>query len=262
MSLTFYVDDYGPVPAVVTEEDGITPATPVSATATVVNLHTGIAVVTDASCFTEPGVAAYIIPSLSPITATSARYVAYISVVIDATTKLTVQVPFDVLDKTSNLIVDRWRRKVEFSAPNDDAISDQEGRDWIDQAVAHLNGHYFDTGYTSILASLTPSTGVDPAGSNEIELFASVAALMARTAWWAGKGNWRDEEMSLDTGPFWREWETLRGVLSQTTTIGWYSGVADPLEQHNMYNRDKIDTYGFPNEPDNYHAASWWGDTN
>jgi hypothetical protein len=260
MSLTFYVGDYGPVPAAVTEEDGVTPATPIEATATVVNLHTGSAIVSDAVCYIEPGTAAYIIPDESPITATAARYVAYISVTIDATTRQTVAVPFDVLDKSSNLIVDRWRRKVEFAAPNLEAISDQEGRDWIDQAVSHLNGHYFDTGYTSVLASLTPSTGVEAAGPNEIELFASVAALMARTAWWAGKGNWRDEEMSLDTSPFWREWSDLKDIISASAVVDWYSGVSDPLEQHNMYNRDKIDIYGFPNEPDNYHNASWWGD--
>ena len=260
MSLTFYIGDYGPVPAAVLGEDGLTPATPESATATVVNLHTGDTVIEDAPCYVEEGTAAYIIPEGSVITDSAARYVAYITVKIDATTQQTVQVPFDVLSKVSNLIVDRWRRKVEFAAPSEDAISDQEGRDWIDQAVGHLNTHYYDTGYTSSLATLTPNTGVSVAGANETELFASVAALMARTAWWAGKGNWRDEEMSLDTSPFWQEWDRLKVALAAGGVSGWYAGLDDPLEQHSMYNRDKIDTYGFPDHPDNYHDATWWGD--
>jgi hypothetical protein len=203
----------------------------------------------------------YVIPEGSPVTATSARYVAYLTAQVDAATRRTLSIPIDVLDKGSYLVVDRWRRKVEFAAPNDEALSDQEGRDWVDQAVALLNKHYFDTGYTSTLATLTPNAGVEAAGPNEIEMIASTAALMARTAWWAGKGNWRDEEMSLDTGPFYREWDALKGMIAVQGSAGWYSGVTDPLEQHNMYNRDKVDIYGHANQPDNYYDAAWWGDT-
>lgn len=259
MSLVFYVGDSGPVPAIVTDGEGNF-ATPVSATATVVNVHNGEVVALNEACLVGEGVASWIMPVGHAASITSARYVAYITVTLDATTKTTASVPFDVLDKSSYLIVDRWRRKVEFSAPNDEAISDQEGRDWIDQAVSHLNGQWYNTGYTSVLGSLTPNEGVDAAGQNEIEFIASVAALMARTAWWAGKGNWRDEEMSLDVGPFHREWEQLKGVIVTQGDNAWYSGVSDPLEQHNMYNRDKVNRLGHPDEPDNYYDAAWWGD--
>jgi hypothetical protein len=255
MSLEFYIDDYGPVPATVTEEDGITPATPLSATATIVNTQTGEVLVTDASCLVEEGLASYIIPDGSPITDVSARYVAYISVVIDATTKQTVQVPFDVLDKASYLVVDRWRRKVEFSAPNDGALSDQEGRDWVDQAVAYLNRRY-TTGFTSVLASITPEAGVADPDDGDIEMIAAVAGLMARTAWWAGKGSWRDEEMSLDTGPFRDEWAALEEYIGRNADAGWFT--LDNLQaQWNMYNRDKIDRWGHSDAPDDYFNARW-----
>ncbi len=258
MSLEFYLGDFGPVPATVTDVDGYTPVLPESATATIVNVHTGEVVVTDASCLVEEGLASYIIPDGSQITEESARYVAYISVKIDATTKITVQVPFDVLDKASYLAVDRWRRKVEFSAPNDDALSDQEGRDWIDQAVAYLNRKY-TTGFTSVLASITPDPGVAEPDASDIELIAAVGALMARTAWWAGKGNWRDEEMSLDTGPFRDEWDDLQAYIARNADAGWFT--TDNLnEKWDMYNRDKIDHWGWVDDPDDYFNARWTKD--
>lgn len=260
MSFVFYIGDYGPVSATVYEEDGVTPVTPLSATATVVNQHTGAVVVSDAAAQVSEGLMTYAIPEGSPITATSARYLIYLSGVIDATTKRTVSIPVDVLDKSSHLVVDRWRRKVEFSAPDEDAISDQEGRDWIDQAVSHLNHYYYDTGYTSVLATMTPAAGVDAAGPNEIEFFASVAALMARTAWWAGKGNWRDEEMSLDTGPFAREWQQLREALSGGENSGWYDDGGSVYDQWTMYNRDKVDEFGISNKPDTYYDQTWAGE--
>lgn len=255
-SYEFYVNDYGPITADVLAADEETPITPISATATIVNQHTGEVVVENAGALTDEGLMTYVIPDGSPITATPARYVAYLTAVIDATTKRTVAIPIDVLDKGSHFAVDRWRRKVEFSAPDDDALSDQEGRDWIDQAVAHINKHYYDTGYTSTLASLAPADGVDPAGPNEIEFFASVAALMARTAWWAGKGNWRDEEMSLDTGPFRDEWAALRESLAATGTAEWFK-FDGPYDQWSMYNRDKVDRFGIADAPDNYYESSW-----
>lgn len=261
MAYVFYIGDHGPVSASVFEADGVTPITPLSATATIVNQHTGEVIIEDAGCLVDVGTMTYIIPEGSPITATSARYVAYLTAQVDATTRRTLSIPVDVLDKGSYLVVDRWRRKVEFAAPNEDALSDQEGRDWVDQAVSHLNKNYFNTGYVSTLATLTPNAGVAPAGPNEIEMIASTAALMARTAWWAGKGNWRDEEMSLDTSPFRLEWEGLKSIFAVAGSAGWYSGYNDPNEVNSMYNRDKIDVFGFSDEPDNYHNAEWLGDT-
>jgi hypothetical protein len=260
VSYVFYIGDYGPVSAEVFEEDGVTPVTPLSASATIVNQHTDVALVTDGAAQVSEGLMTYSIPEGSPVTAATGRYVAYLSAVIDATTKRTVEIPIEVLDKSSHLAVDRWRRKVEFSAPNEEALSDAEGRDWIDQAVAHLNRYYYDTGYTSMLATITPNTGIDAAGSNEVEFFASVASLMARTAWWAGKGNWRDEEMSLDTGPFAREWQMLRDTLSGGEDAGWYDLGASPIDQWSMYNRDKVDVFGIADKPDTYYEKTWAGE--
>jgi hypothetical protein len=254
MSIFYYVGDAGPVPADVTAEDGVTPVTPISATATIVNLHTGEVIVEDGGCQVGLGVAAYIIPDNSPITATSGRYVAYIRVVLDATTINTVAVPFDILDKASYMPVDRWRRKVEFAAPNYEAISDEEARDWIDQAVAYLNGRY-DTGYTSVLAVLTPNDTITPASAQFVEMVASVASLMARTAWYAGKGNWRDEEMSIDTSPFAAEWKRLDAAIDKYSETGWFTFTL--AEQYDMYNRDKADQWGIVDDPDDYYDARW-----
>lgn len=252
MSLTFYVGDYGPVPASVTESDSMSPATPISATATVVNLHTGEVVVAGASCLVGEGLASYIIPEGSPITANASRYVAYISIELDATTQQTVSVPFDVLDKNSYLIVDRWRRLVESSAPNEESITDQEGRDWIDQAVGVLN-RYRNTDYDSTMASITPAPS-----SGDMSLITSVASLLARSAWWAGKGNWRDEEMSFDGTPFEREWGRLESKLEVSSLEGWFSG--DFAHTTDMYNRDKTDRFGIQDDPDDYFEQVWLKD--
>lgn len=258
MSLVFYLGDTGPVSATVTDIDGITPITPLSATANIINLHTGTQVVTSGVCQIGSGIAAYIIPDASPVTQAIGRYVAYITVEIDSTTKNTVAVPFDVLDKASYLVVDRWRRRVEFSAPDADAISDEEGRDWVDQAVAYLRRE-FGFGYTSVLATITPDGGVAATSSAEFELIAKVASLMARTAWWAGKGSWRDEELSFDASPFRFEWEALKADIGDNFTDGWF---IDPsvTEQWNMRNRDNINRLGLPQDKDYYYNEdrSWW----
>lgn len=253
MSLVFYVGDAGPVPATITDELG-DPITPLSATATVVNVHTGQVVALNEACVVGPGVASWPMPAGHTASLNSARYVAYITVDIAAGERITAAIPFDVLDKASYFAVDRWRRKVEHSAPDEDAISDEEARDWIDQAVDHLAGHY-GFAYGSTLASLTPA-----ADRPTVEFVASVAALMARTAWWAGKGNWRDEEMSLDTSPFWQEWDALKPSLQSTLTSGWFTGHDDPNEVNSMYNRDKVDSNGFADIPDDYYDAAWLGD--
>lgn len=258
MSLVFYVGDAGPVPATVTDVDGVTPVTPESATANIVNQHTGELVIDGGSCSVEEGIASYVIPDGSPVTQVAGRYVAYIRVVIDPNTISTVAVPFDVLDKSAYLVVDRWRRKVEFAARDSESISDEEGRDWVDQAVAYLRRE-FELGYNSTLGAITPDAGVDAPAASDIELIADVAALMARTAWWAGKGTWRDEELSFDASPFREEWEALRAEITSKTSAGWF---VDPevQEQWNMRNRDNINRFGNPQDRDYYYPEdrSWW----
>lgn len=252
MSLVFYSGDAGPVPATVVDDEG-EPLTPLSATATVVNVHTGITMAEDESCVVGPGTATWIMSTGHPVSIAPARYVVYISVQIDETTKTTVAIPIDVLDKSSYFAVDRWRRKVEFAAPNLDSISDQEGRDWVDQAVDYLSRNYgFE--YSSTLAMITPA--VD---RTMTEYIAEVAALMARTAWWAGKGNWRDEEMSFDGTPFQREWERLEGSLTTDSISSWYTG-DNVSHQRDMYNRDKTDSWGIPDLPDDLYDQVWTRD--
>jgi hypothetical protein len=241
MSLTYYEGDAGPVVASITDEDG-NPITPIAADATIVNVHTGEEVVTNEGCVIEPGEAFWLMSDSSEVSQTPARYVAYISVTINAANKYTIQVPFDVLSKTSLFAVDRWRRKVEFAAPNEDAISDQEGRDWIDQAVDMLAREY-NFSYTSTLASFTPA-----ADNKTVEFVAQVAALMARTAWWAGKGNWRDEEMSFDGTPFEREWRRLEERLSSSYLDSWFK-VDSPPKTYDMFNRDRVDNWGLGSYP-------------
>lgn len=249
MSLTFYTGDAGPITATISDDLG-NPMTPLSATATIVNLHTGQVVEAAASCTVGEGFASWILTPGHDVSQTSARYVAYITVELDASTINTVSVPFDVLDKQSYFAVDRWRRKVEFSAPDEDSISDQEARDWIDQAVDFLGrGYGFE--YTSTLAAL------DPAPSRQtVEYVAEVASLMARTAWWAGKGNWRDEEMSFDGTPFENEWKRLETKLSDVGISDWLVGDMPP-KKFDMYNRDKANQWGIQDEPDDYFDAVW-----
>lgn len=257
MAYIFYLNDYGPVSGTVLDRDNITPLLPLSGSATVVNQHTGAEIISGATAIVASGLITYVIPDGSPITATSARYVFYLSTVIDATTKSTIAINVDVLDKGSYLVVDRWRRKVEFAAPQSapdgtDPLSDAEGRDWIDQAVDLIN-RYWETGYTSVLASITPA-----ATSNDIELIATVASLMSRSAWWAGKGDWRDEEMSFNDTPFRVEWSRVFAILNAKRNENWY----DPYEdgEPNIwddYNRDKVYYPGIKYDSEDY----WWINT-
>lgn len=253
MAYIFYLNDYGPVTASVYDTDNITPILPMSGTASIVNQHTGVTVVTDAPCQVASGSITYIIPEGSTVTAISARYVAYLSAVIDGSTKNTVAIPIDVLDKSSYLVVDRWRRKVEFSAPDapldgTDPLGEAEGRDWIDQAVDLIN-RYWETGYVSTLASIVPAPT-----ANDREFIATVASLMARTAWWAGKGDWRDDEMAFNDNPFRVEWSRVFAILNAKKNETWFDLYDDEVNMWDNYNRDRVFYPGIKYDSDNY----WW----
>ena len=251
MSLEFYIGDAGPVTATV-EDDSFTPLTPTSAVATVVNLHTGAVLASNEPCVVGDGFASWVFGTGHPVSATIGRYVAYITVTIDASNIKTVSIPFDMLDKAAYLVVDRWRRKVEHSAPNQEAITDQEGRDWVDQAVGVLN-RYRNTDYSSTLASISPIPS-----DADLEFIASIASFLARAGWWAGKGNWRDEEMSFDGTPFEREWNRLESKLELSSLEGWFGG--DFSHTTDMYNRDKTDRFGIADDPDDYFEQVWLRD--
>ena len=241
MAQFYYVGDYGgPLTTEVYESDGVTPKLPSSATVDIINMDAGTTVVSAATCTVATGSAYYSIPSGSAATASGGHYVAYMSVLLDASNKLTNRIYYYVLNKSSDLVVERWRRKVENSTPNDDLIEDEDARDWIDQAVAFVNRHYYDTGFTSTLGTLSPSPT-----ANDIEFFASVASLMARTSWWAGKGKWRDDELSMDPGPLRAEWAALdqkMQLIADRNTFAIYD----------TFNRDRVwaDSY-------KYDSALW-----
>lgn len=224
-----YVNNYGgPLRTEVFESDGTTPKLPLSATITVLNMDTGATVVSGEACTVATGSAYYAIPSGSAITSSSAHLVAYMDVLIEAGNLLTNRISLDVLDKGSYLILDRWRRKVEESSPDDSLVEDEDARDWIDSAVAFVNHRYGDTGFTSTLGSLSPTPS-----ASDIEFFASVASLMARTSWWAGKGRWRDSELSFDPGPFKDEWDRLEGSMAAHANNALYA-------VYDVFNRDHV----------------------
>lgn len=253
MSYTFYIGDYGPVTADVLDEND-DPQTPLSGSATVVNQHTGEVVVAAASANVALGTITYQIPEGSAVTENAGRYIVYLSAELDANTKNTTAIAIDVLDKSNYLVVDRWRRKVEFAAPEfapdgTNPLSEAEGRDWIDQAVGLIN-RYWDTGYTSTLADISPAPS-----DNDIEFIATVASLMARTAWYAGKGEWRDDEMSWSDGPFRIEWNRIFAILNQRkTSDDWYDDYDGTANNYDNYNRDRVFYPGTKWDSGDY----WW----
>lgn len=229
MAHQYWLGNYGgPLRTEVVADDGITPLLPISATITILNLNTGDLIVENAVCQVVTGSAFYSIPSGSTVTSTSAHYVGYMDVLVEAGNFLTNPIYFDVLDKASYLILYRWRRKVAEAAPDVSLLEDEDARDWVDSAVAFVNRRYGDTGYTSVLGSIQPAPT-----ANDLEFFAEVASLMARTAWWAGKGKWRDEEMSSDPGPFKDEWERLDTIMAAKASNDIYQ-VLD------VFNRDRV----------------------
>lgn len=234
-----FVGNYGgPLITEVFDTDGITPKLPLSARITVLNMDAGTTVIESAACQVVTGSAFYNIPSGSPITSSSAHMVAYMDVLVENGNLLTNPIYFDVLDKTSYLIIEQWRKKVRESSPADELLEDEDARDWIDAAVAHVNKHYFDTGYTSTLGSISPTPT-----ANDREFFASVASLMARTAWHAGKGKWRDEELSLDPGPLADEWARLDALMSKSADKAMLSGAV-----FEAFNRDRVYGDGYKHD--------------
>lgn len=222
-----YVGDYGPLTANVFEADGVTPAQAESATIDIVNQETGEVVVSGAAGdVSEVGHAIYLIPNDAAYMQVSGHYVGFMHVVLNDTEQKTIALPFVVLPLTAYLIVQKWQRKVEDSAPTAEHMRDEDAREWIDDAVAFLNDRY-DTGFTSTLGS------IDPAPSpNDIEFISRVASLLARTAWYYGKGNWRDSEMSFDGTPFEAEWKRLETTLESAQLSEFFDAGGD------MYNRD------------------------
>jgi hypothetical protein len=238
----FFVGNYGgPLRTAVFAADGVTPKLPLDATVTVINMDTGATVVENQECALESGSAYYSIPSGSPITATPAHLVAYMDVLVEAGNLLTNPIYFDVLDKASYRIVEKWRKKVETSAPSPELLDDENAREWIDSAVAFVGRRYGITTYTSVLGSLTPAPT-----ANEVEFYAEVASLMARTAWWAGKGNWRDEEMSFNASPFREEWERLDRIMEAAGNANVYGAISH-------FNRDNVYLDGIK-----YDSPSYW----
>lgn len=237
----FFTGNYGgPLRTEVFEDDGITEKLPLSATITVLNMDTGTAVVENDACLVATGSAYYPIPSGSAITSTSAHMVAYMDVLVEAGNFLTNPIYFDVLDKVSYLIIEQWRRKVEESAPSDELLEDEDARDWIDAAVAFVSRRYGISTYTSTLGALSPTPT-----ANDREFYAEVASLMARTAWHAGKGKWRDEEMSLDPGPLAKEWERLDIIMESANN----NNIMAVFES---FNRDRVQGDGYKEDSPAY----------
>lgn len=243
----FYLNDNYPLTTDVFSADGETLVLPIDATIDIVNQITGATFVTNETCTVASGIATYYVLSGSSVSQTPGRYMGYMRVQIDNNVAQTIAIPFDVLDKGSYLVVERWRQKVEDSAPSELHIDNEHGRDWIDQAVAYLNSRYA-FGYTSVLGSMSPA-----ASASDMEFVAIVAALMARTAWWAGKGSWRDEEMSFDGTPFQREWEWLETRLQGKSDEGWF----DETMGGTVYNRDNVFYQGIKyDSPDYWYRTS------
>lgn len=256
MAQKFYVSDYGgPLSVDVFAADGETPILPVSATIDILNMVTGATVVSAAACLVTSGLASYVIPEASAATAEAGRFVGYISVLIETGNKQTEEVYYNVYAKTASLILERWRAKVIDSSIDDDHVDDDAAREWIDQAVGWINRR-FVSGYTSVLATIDPlPTDYD------FEFIASVASLMARTAWFAGRGSYRDDEISYDARGIRAEWDVLDQFFVGLNTSALYDTIAP--ESVTNKNRDGVFYRGrHYDEPDvvgDPYYSSWTG---
>lgn len=232
--MQIFVGNYGRhIEADVYDTDGVTQVLPLSATVTVLNMDSGTTVLSTTAASVETGSAYYNIPSGSAITSTSAHMVAYLNVLVSSGNLRTYPVYFDVLDQASYLAIREWRRAVEEAAPSDELTEDDDARHWIDAAVAYVNKHYRDTGYTSVLGALSPAPNA-PTRS----FFVGVASLLARTSWYAGKGKYRDEELSFDPGPFKDEWDRLDTLMAKDADKSL-------MAVYESFNRDRVQGDGY-----------------
>lgn len=230
MAQKFYVGNYGgPLTVDVFGSDGETPILPVSATIDIINMETGATVVDDGVCLVGSGLASYYIPEGSPATATAGRYVGFIDVLIEAGNKLTEEVYYNVFEKSSYLILERWRTKVVDSSPSPEHIDDDAAREWVDSAVGWINKHYV-SGYTSTLASIDPVPT-----DGDMEFIASVASLLARRAWYAGRGSYRDDEISYDARGLQAEMDALERYFAELNT----SAIYDTITPYGVTNRNR-----------------------
>lgn len=230
----FYIGNYGgPLTVDVFASDGTTPFLPLSATIDIFNLADGSAVVTNEPCTVASGSATYVIPEGSPATATAGRYVGYMDVLLEVGNKKTEEVYFNVYEKASSLILEQWRMQVEMANPGPEFIDDDAARDWIDAAVGWLNGKYA-SGYSSTLAVITP-TPTD----YDTHFIVYVAGLLARRAWWTGKGSYRDDEISYDARSIQAEFAALDKYFVDLETSGIYDILPDTQSVTNR-NRDGV----------------------
>jgi hypothetical protein len=235
MAQKFYVGNYGgPLTVDVFASDGETPVLPVSATVDIFNMETGAQVLSQGMCSVSSGLAAYTIPEGASYMDAAGRFVAYFDVLIETGNKQTEEVYFNVYAKSSSLIIERWRIKVQDSAPTEEHIDDDKARDWIDQAVGWINKRY-TSGYTSTLAS------IDPVPTDyDLEFIAYVASFLARKAWYAGRGSYRDDEISYDARSIQAEEDALEKYFVDLDTSGIYDILDGPYESVTNRNRDGV----------------------
>lgn len=249
LPMKFYIGNYGgPLTTDVFAADEETPVLPESASIDIFNMDTGEQVVSDGVCSVASGLATYAIPEGATYMDVPGRYVGYMDVVLDSSTKLTNEVYFNVFDKASTLVLSRWRAKVEDSALSPDHIDDDDAREWVDQAVAEINRRY-TSGYTSVLGTISPT----PTDS-DLEFIASTASLLARTAWYAAKGTWRDDEMSYDARAIQAEWTAFETYFQELQTSGIYDAIEPRAVR--MKNLDNVFFRGLYFDPMRYYRLN------
>lgn len=243
MGQKFYVGNYGgPLTVDVYAPDGVTPVEPVSATVDIYDMSDGTQVLDDGVASVSSGLAAYTIPEGAAYMQSAGRFVAYFDVLIEVGNKQTEEVYFNVYEKASSLILERWRLKVQNANPGEEFIDDDAARDWIDSAVGWINKR-FESGYTSTLATISP-TPTD----YDMEFIAAVASLLARKSWWAGRGTYRDDEISYDARGLQAELDALDKYFVDLETSGIYDII--PVESYTNRNRDGV-----------FYRGRWFEDT-
>ena len=218
---------------------------PVSATIDIINMNDGSIVVNDGVCIVTSGLASYVIPEFSPATATAGRFVGYITVLIEVGNKQTEETYYNVFEKTSYYILERWRAKVQDSALTEDHTDDDAAREWIDQAVDWINKRYA-SGYASTLGAVTPTPTL-----TDLEFIASVGSFLARKAWYAGRGSYRDDEISYDARSIAAEEAAFDQYFENLNESGMYDILGGTTTSVTNRNRDGVFYRGrYYDEPD------------